>query len=148
MKTAKEVQIGAKRVHAPLKAVAESSASTPRPLPEFATLNWRETTVLLDFDHCSIGTQTRKENIMANVSTKTPTAAPSPKARPGRTLGQAQEFTLISRLKPGGAKRMRELFREGFDAERKAHTDRIGTVHDLRFVIFDNDSRVIFASTF
>jgi hypothetical protein len=43
---------------------------------------------------------------------------------------------------------MRELFREGFDADRKAHTDRIGTVHDLRFVILDDDSRVIFASTF
>ncbi len=26
--------------------------------------------------------------------------------------------------------------------------DRIGSVHDLRFVIFDNDTRCIFASTF
>jgi len=43
---------------------------------------------------------------------------------------------------------MRELFREGFDEERKKLTDRIGTVHDLRFVISDNDSRVIFAATF
>jgi len=43
MKTAKELQIGAKRIHAPLRARAESSASTPWPLPEFATLNWRET---------------------------------------------------------------------------------------------------------
>jgi len=85
---------------------------------------------------------------MANAAMKIPTAAPSPKARPGLTLGQAQEFTIISALKPGGAKRMRELFREGFDEERRKHTDRIGTVHDLRFVIFDNDSRVIFASTF
>jgi hypothetical protein len=25
--------------------------------------------------------------------------------------------------------------------------DRVGTVHDLRWVIFDNDTRVIFAST-
>ena len=80
--------------------------------------------------------------------TQTPPAPSSQKVRPGLNLGQAQEFTLISPLKPGGAQRIRDLFREGFDADRKAHTDRIGTVHDLRFVIFDNDSRVIFASTF
>src|SRR5262245_24492832 len=43
---------------------------------------------------------------------------------------------------------MRELFREGFDDDRRKHTDRIGTVHDLRFVIFDTDTRVSFASTF
>ena len=81
-------------------------------------------------------------------ATQTSTATPSQKARPGLSLGQAQEFTIISPLKPGGAQRMRDLFKGGFDAARKANTDRIGTVHDLRFVIFDNDSRVIFASTF
>lgn len=85
---------------------------------------------------------------MANAATKTTTAALSSKARPGLTIGQAQEFTLICKLKPGGAGRMRELFKKGFDEERRKLTDRIGTVHDLRFVIFDNDSRMIFASTF
>jgi hypothetical protein len=70
------------------------------------------------------------------------------KARPGAKAGQAQEFTMISALKPGGADRMRKLFADGFTGERQANTDRIGTVHDLRFVIFDNDTRVVFASTF
>jgi hypothetical protein len=55
---------------------------------------------------------------------------------------------LICALKPGGAERMRELMAEGFTGERQANTDRIATVHDLRFAIFDNDTRVIFASTF
>jgi hypothetical protein len=82
-----------------------------------------------------------------------PSSAPAPKPaslpdRPGLSAGQSQEFTLISPIKPGGAERIRKLFREGFDAERQKHTDRIGTVHDLRFVIFDNDTRMIFASTF
>jgi hypothetical protein len=85
---------------------------------------------------------------MASPTTKTASPVLALKTRPGRTLGQAQEFTLISRLKPGGAERMRQLFHEGFTGERQKNTDRIGTVHDLRFVIFDNDSRVIFASTF
>jgi hypothetical protein len=72
----------------------------------------------------------------------------SVKARPGNKTGQSNEFTLICALKPGGAERMRKLLADGFTGERQKNTDRIGTVHDLRFVIFDRDTRVIFASTF
>lgn len=68
-------------------------------------------------------------------------------ARPGTKKGVWNEFTVIMPLKPGGADRMRASF-GGFDEERTKNTDRIGTVHDLRFVIFDNDTRCIFASTF
>jgi hypothetical protein len=70
------------------------------------------------------------------------------KIRPGAKAGQSNEFTLISKLKPGGAERMRKLLADGFTGERQKNTDRIATVHDLRFVIFDNDTRIIFASTF
>src|ERR1700680_3255251 len=69
-------------------------------------------------------------------------------ARPGAKAGQASEFTLISKLKPGAAERVRALLAGGFTGERQKNTDRIATVHDLRFVIFDNDTRIIFASTF
>jgi hypothetical protein len=68
--------------------------------------------------------------------------------RPGAKAGQSNEFTMISELKPGGAERMRQLFATGFTGDRQANTDRIATVHDLRFVIFDNDTRVFFASTY
>jgi hypothetical protein len=85
---------------------------------------------------------------MANPSNKTASATSGPQERPGLSVGQVQEFTLVSRLKPGGAQRMRQLFKGGFTGERQKNTDRIGTVHDLRFIIFDNDTRVIFASTF
>src|ERR1700676_304484 len=70
------------------------------------------------------------------------------KARPGTKAGQANEFTLITPLKPGGAERVRKLMADGFTGERQKNTDRIGTVHDLRFVIFDNDTRIMFASTY
>ena len=70
------------------------------------------------------------------------------KTRPGTKTGQANEFTLISKLNPGGAERVRKLLADGFTGERQKNTDRIATVHDLRFVIFDNDTRIIFASTF
>ena len=68
--------------------------------------------------------------------------------RPGSRTGQSNEFTIICSINPGGAARMRKLFADGFTGERQKNTDRIGTVHDLRFVIFDNDTRVVFASTF
>ena len=74
--------------------------------------------------------------------------SPPASKRPGRSLGQAQELTVIARLKPGGAERLRKLFGEGFTGDRQHITDRMGTVHDLRFVIFDNDTRMLFASTF
>src|ERR1700682_2969782 len=61
-------------------------------------------------------------------------------ARPGAKAGQASEFTLISKLKPGAAERVRALLADGFTGERQKNTDRIATVHDLRFVIFDNDT--------
>ena len=70
------------------------------------------------------------------------------KTRPGSKTGQANEFTLISKLKPGGAERVRQLLAAGFTGERQENTDRIATVHDLRFIIFDDDTRVIFTSTF
>ena len=76
-----------------------------------------------------------------------PTQKAAP-ARPGKKAGQSNEFTLICALKPGGADRMRKLLADGFTGDRQKNTDRIATVHDLRFVIFDEDTRVIFASTF
>src|ERR1700721_2462664 len=85
-------------------------------------------------------TKTIKETKMATTQTI--------QSRPGTKAGQSNEFTLICKLKPGGAERMRKLLADGFTGERKKNTDRIATVHDLRFVIFDNDTRVIFASTF
>ena len=72
----------------------------------------------------------------------------SSKKRPGATLGQAQELTIMAKLKPGAAERLRKLFAEGFTGDRQHITDRMGTVHDLRFVVFDNDTRMMFCSTF
>jgi hypothetical protein len=68
--------------------------------------------------------------------------------RPGAHVGQTNEFTIFARMKPGGAERMRKLFDGGFTGERQNNTDRIGTVHSLRFVFFDDDTRMMFCSSF
>lgn len=70
--------------------------------------------------------------------------------RPGLKAGRSHEFTLITKLKPGGAERLRKKLASdaNFANQNQAVVDRVGTVHDLRFVIFDNDTRLLFASTF
>jgi len=67
--------------------------------------------------------------------------------RPGLKSGRSNEFTLMLPLKPGGAERMRKKF-EAVKDQEQSNADRIGTLHDMRFVIFDNDTRLLFASTF
>ena len=70
--------------------------------------------------------------------------------RPGLKAGQVQEFTLIMNLKPGGAERLRKKLASdsNFADQNRPVVDRVGTLHDMRFVIFDNDTRLLFASTF
>ncbi|HVG00839.1 MAG TPA: hypothetical protein VND68_13455 [Chloroflexia bacterium] len=54
-------------------------------------------------------------------------------------------FTILQKLKPGAADRIREHVAT-VDAE--TGFDPIGTIHELRIVFFDNDTRWIFATTF
>ena len=70
--------------------------------------------------------------------------------RPGLKAGRSNEFTLIMNLKPGGAERLRKKLATNskFGNQNQVYADRIGTLHDLRFVIFDNDTRLFFATTF
>jgi hypothetical protein len=72
------------------------------------------------------------------------------KVRPGLKAGRSNEFTLITKLKPGGAERLRKKLASNskFGNQNQIFADQIGTLHDLRFVIFDNDTRLLFATTF
>ena len=70
--------------------------------------------------------------------------------RPGLKAGQVQEFSIIMNLKPGGADRLRERLASDSNIASKGKIviDKVGTIHDLRFIIFDNDTKLFFASTF
>jgi hypothetical protein len=76
--------------------------------------------------------------------TQQSTADSTGPVRPGRRSGQASEFTIIFPLKPGGAERTRELLRH---LDRSAR-EMIETLDDSRMVFFDNDTRMLFPSTF
>ena len=74
------------------------------------------------------------------------TSSPAGMKDQGLTSGQAHEFAIILPLKPGGGQRMRERLKDS-TADTQL-MDKMGTLHDLRFVLFDNDTRVLFASTY
>lgn len=66
--------------------------------------------------------------------------------RAGLRMGQVSELTVIVPLKPGGADNLRKKLKENSNqAEVMA---LIGTVHDMRWVIFDDDKRLLFATTY
>jgi hypothetical protein len=66
--------------------------------------------------------------------------------RPGLKAGRSNEFTLIMNLKTGGAERLRKRLTS--DPDFTGRIDRVGTVHDFRFTIFDNDTRLLFVTTY
>ena len=68
--------------------------------------------------------------------------------RIGARQGKVSELTVISPLKPGGAKRMRAFLRRLHGNVGNQAVDLVGTVHDMRWVFLDNDTKLLFASTY
>jgi hypothetical protein len=66
--------------------------------------------------------------------------------RIGIRQGKVSELTVIAPFAPGGAERLRALLRllkGNFDG-----ADKVGTVHDMRFVFLENDTKMLFATAF
>jgi hypothetical protein len=62
---------------------------------------------------------------------------------PGLRIGKRGELTGIGRVTPEGARIFRERLPQ-FQAEAAYWESRIGTVHDFRVFLFDNDTRILF----
>ncbi|MDT0448037.1 hypothetical protein [Streptomyces hesseae] len=64
----------------------------------------------------------------------------------------SSEFTVFTKIKPGEAEALRKdlaaMADAAQDAEAHAAVRQIGTLHDARHVIFDDDTRFMFASVF
>lgn len=67
--------------------------------------------------------------------------------RVGARLGKRSELTIIVPLAPGGAKRLR-TFLQLLGGNLSPGATRVGTLHDMRFVFFDSDTRMLFATSF
>jgi hypothetical protein len=75
-----------------------------------------------------------------------PTATAVAANRAGLRDGQVSELSVIVPLKEGGAARLRTIFAGA--GGRFASTSKVGSVHDMRFVFFENDTKLLFASAY
>jgi hypothetical protein len=86
------------------------------------------------------------ENAIQNMTTEAHSAPAGSAGRVGRRQGVVSELTVIAPFTEGGAKRLRgvlELLNGNFEGAEK-----VGTVHDMRFVFLDNDSKLLFATAY
>ena len=67
--------------------------------------------------------------------------------RVGARLGKVSELTIIVPLAPGGAQRLRAFLRL-LGGNLSPGANKVGTLHTMRFVFFDNDTRLLFATAF
>jgi len=89
------------------------------------------------------------ENTLRELSSQAsdPPPAIESAGRVGARLGKRSELTIIVPLAPGGAKRLR-TFLQLLGGNLSPGASKVGTLHDMRFVFFDNDTRMLFATSF
>ena len=71
--------------------------------------------------------------------------------RPGLRVGSTSEFSLFFRVKPGHADDLRRALRALNDAPGYRPGDYdlpVASIHEARFVMFDDDTRLLFATSF
>ncbi|MGW4942118.1 hypothetical protein ACWEOZ_11070 [Actinoplanes sp. NPDC004185] len=71
--------------------------------------------------------------------------------QPGIQVGPTSEFSLFFHVKPGHGEALRESLRtlQASPGYRPGDYDLpIATIHEARFVPFDNDTRLLFATSF
>jgi len=87
--------------------------------------------------------------VLQRLSTDASKAPPPPvesAGRAGSRLGKVSELTIIVPFAPGGADRLRAFLH--LFGGNLAGADDVGTVHDMRFVFLDNDTRMLFATAY
>jgi hypothetical protein len=89
------------------------------------------------------------ERVLKELTSQASQEPPPPVVGAGRVgsrLGKISELTMVVPLAPGGAERKRAFLK--LLNGNLAGADKVGSVHDMRFVFIDNDTRMIFATTF
>src|SRR5829696_3609129 len=72
-------------------------------------------------------------------------------SRPGVSVGPTSEFSLFFRVKPGDGESLRAALRDlqGTPGYRPGdYGMAIATIHEARFVLFDDDTRLAFVTSF
>ena len=72
-------------------------------------------------------------------------------SRPGVSVGPTSEFSLFFRVKPGEGERVRAALRDLQQTPGYRPGDygmAVATIHEARFVLFDDDTRLAFITSF
>jgi hypothetical protein len=78
------------------------------------------------------------------------TSATEP-SKPGQSVGTTSEFTLFFRIKPGHAPALRDALEKLQSTPGYVPGDYkmpITSIHEARFALFDDDTRLLFATSF
>src|SRR5262245_21027232 len=67
--------------------------------------------------------------------------------RIGSRLGKVSELTMMIPFAPGGAQRLRTFLR-ALNGNLTKGAEKVGTLHNMRFVFLENDTKLLFATTF
>src|SRR5215813_6856593 len=90
------------------------------------------------------------DNVLQELTAQATQAPPLPVESAGRAgvrLGNVSELTILVPLAPGGAKRLR-AFLQMIGGNLSSGASKVGTLHDMRFVFLDNDTRMLFATAY
>lgn len=68
--------------------------------------------------------------------------------RIGARQGKVSELTTLFPINPSAAKRMRAFLELLHPSLGNYGVDRVGTVHDMRFVFLDNDTKLLFCTAY
>jgi hypothetical protein len=88
------------------------------------------------------------DNVLAELTSQVsePKTRMESAGRVGSRQGMVSELTIIAPFAPGGAERLRAFLRlldGNFDG-----ADKVGSLHDMRFVFLDDDTKLLFATAF
>src|SRR6266850_7103860 len=90
------------------------------------------------------------DNVLHGLTAQASETPPLPVESAGRAgvrLGKVSELTIVVPLAPGGAKRLR-AFLQMIGGNLSSGASKVGTLHDMRFVFLDNDTRMLFATAY
>jgi hypothetical protein len=84
--------------------------------------------------------------LQSEMAARTEAAMTLSAGRIGVRQGKVSELTVIAPFAEGGAKRLRSLLQ--LLGGNFQGADKVGTVHDMRFVFLDNDTKLLFATAY
>ena len=90
------------------------------------------------------------DNVLDVLTAQASEAPPQPLETAGRAgvrLGKVSELTILVPFAPGGAKRLRAFLRM-IGGNLSGGASKVGTLHDMRFVFLENDTKMLFATAY